>query len=267
MRAHGIQRHRLGAVVAHPLLHARTCSCRRCRRSISKVWPCAVVPGQRRRLARRRPSPDAAPQRVVVGHLDARAGPGRPAELDVIGLGVRARLQHAHQRANLVDGLAVVAQHHVIEPGAEQADAAGHARRVDLDARHLLRHQPAPPPRLAGRRHLRPRRRRPAARRPAAGACSAAGGCGTGRGAAARKNWKTSRIAIEAAIAMNRRVWSIKVPSGGPSVWPRGPVALGPGRAARGRSRPASRDCSAGCAARSAGCRAPRRAGRSASSA
>ena len=100
----------------------------------------AIVPRQGDRMAVGQRPAGAGPDSVIVRQLHLFAGPGAPPVLDVIGLLLGQRFQQPHVRRIGRQRLAIVGEHQIIQPRAQQADGAPETRRGDLHPRHLLRH-------------------------------------------------------------------------------------------------------------------------------
>ena len=83
----------------------------------------------------------AGPNRVVVRQLHLLAGRGTPAVLHVVRLRLRARLQQPHVRRVRLQRLAIVGEHQIVQPRAQQADRAAQAMRRDRDPRDFLGHR------------------------------------------------------------------------------------------------------------------------------
>ena len=98
--------------------------------------PLAVVPRQRHRLVQREGFAVCRPHGVGAGRGDVRSGLGDEAGLDEVWIGPPGGVQERDGRAAGLDGLAVIAQAHVVDAAAAQVDRTREARRVDAHARN-----------------------------------------------------------------------------------------------------------------------------------
>ena len=98
--------------------------------------PCAVVVGQRHRMAdAERAGAALRPQRVRCGDLHIGAGGIGPAEFGIERIGAAGRRQQHDRRRLRIDRLAKLDQRQIVDASAFERDRALHAVGRDRDAR------------------------------------------------------------------------------------------------------------------------------------